>query len=316
MKSIFINDLRAGEELIDEPLLLKDMVRRTTKDGRPYILCTLGDRTGQMSGVFWDLPPSIDQWIQSGLVLYVTGKVSKYKDSLQIGITDAYPQEHPDLSEFLLSSARPQQEMLNELHTIIEGLSFPYGPLVKKLLLREPFMTQFANAPAAKTMHHACVGGLLEHSLSMASLASMVATHYPHIDKDLLVAGALLHDLGKVYEYAFEGAFEVSDDGRLVGHISRAAIIVEKAADTIEGMTELQLQQLLHLILSHHGTLEWGSPIKPKTIEAILLHQIDLLDSRVQGFFDHLNSDGSNNSWSIKPSPMHSTYLRRPDSME
>lgn len=316
MKTIFVNDLEVGEELIDQPFLLRDMVRRTTRDNRLYLLCTLGDKTGQIGGIYWDLPAHIDSWIRPGLVVYVTGKVSRYKDVLQVSLTDASPQERPDLSDFLPSSSRGQGEMVVELRERIASLAEPWRMLLTHILLDEDFLPHFANAPAAKTLHHACVGGLLDHSLSMAAVAEMLAGHYPHVDRDLLVAGALVHDMGKVWEYAFEGAFEVSEDGQLVGHIVRAALMIEQAAAALPDLSSDAVRELLHLVLSHHGSMEFGSPVTPKTLEAILLHQVDLLDSRVQGYFDHLSGDTNENGWSLKASYMHDTVLRRPPTME
>jgi 3'-5' exoribonuclease len=117
--------------------------------------------------------------------------------------------------------------------------------------------------------------------------------------------------MGKTMEYSVDGSFDFSEDGRLVGHIVRAVVLIEKAAAELDFPQE-KLQQLIHLIVSHHGTLEWGSPVKPKTLEAVLLHQLDLLDSRVQGFFDHLRNDTANETWTTKSSFMHGTELRRP----
>jgi 3'-5' exoribonuclease len=188
---------------------------------------------------------------------------------------------------------------------------------VAAILLDEPFLNQFANAPAARSMHHAYVGGLIEHTLSMARVARFLADHYSHVNKSLLLAGVLLHDLGKAMEYETTGSFDFTDDGRLVGHIVRATILIERAADELAAQGQLSLsedqrRQLVHLIASHHGTLEWGSPVVPKTLEAILLHQVDLLDSRVQGFFDHLSNDDGDDLWTVRPSYMFNTELRRP----
>jgi 3'-5' exoribonuclease len=145
----------------------------------------------------------------------------------------------------------------------------------------------------------------------MASIANMLVDHYPHVNKNLLLSGTLLHDMGKTEEYRIDGSFGFSEDGRLVGHIVRGVILIEQAAAEMDFPAE-ELRQLVHLILSHHGTLEWGSPVKPKTLEAILLHQIDLLDSRIQGFFDHLRDDASGEIWTTKSSLMHGTELRYP----
>jgi 3'-5' exoribonuclease len=312
VKTVYISELQQGDELKNEPFLLQDLVRRTTKDGRPYLLCTLGDKTGQVSSVFWDLPDDVDGWIRPGLVILVSGRVAHYKDSLQVNATDMNPYLEPDMREFLPSSSRSQNEMIDELRRQVRALGKPWQDLAAAVLLDESFLQRFATAPAARTMHHAFIGGLMEHTLSMATLARYLASHYPYVNEDLLVTGALLHDVGKAIEYTTEPAFAFSDDGRLVGHIVRAVVIVEKAADRVAGISTEQMRQLVHLIVSHHGTNEWGSPVVPKTIEAVLLHQIDLLDSRVQGFFDHLRSETSDGQWSTRPSYMFSTELRRP----
>jgi 3'-5' exoribonuclease len=184
------------------------------------------------------------------------------------------------------------------------------------VLLDEAFLRDYDNAPAARNMHHAYIGGLMEHTLSMATLANYLANHFPYVNRDLLLAGTLLHDMGKAIEYDISKSFSFSEDGRLVGHITRAVVLVEKAAAEIGGFPEEELRHLVHLIASHHGTLEWGSPVLPKTLEAILLHQIDLLDSRVQGFFDHLANDNGEEAWTVKSSYMFGTELRRPDGFD
>lgn len=312
MKSIYIAELTDGDDLMNEPFLLQEVVRRETKDGRPYLLSTLRDNTGQINSVFWDVPPDIDGWIKAGVVILVTGRVNSYKNALQITVTDFNPVETADMTHFLPSSSRTSEDMLVELRQFVQDLNQPWRELVSKILLNPPFLQEFANAPAARTMHHAYVGGLLEHTLSMASIAVFLAGHYPYVNKDLLLSGVLLHDLGKALEYDTGSSFEFTDDGRLVGHILRATIIIEKAAHEMDNFPEDDLRQLVHLVGSHHGTMEWGAPVVPKTLEAILLHQIDLLDSRVQGYFDHLRNDGGDGLWTSKPSYMFNTELRRP----
>ena len=312
MKSIYIAELTDGDDLMNEPFLLQEVVRRETKDGRPYLLSTLRDNTGQINSVFWDVPPDIDGWIKAGVVILVTGRVNSYRNALQITVTDFNPVETADMTHYLPSSPRTSEDMVVELRQFVQDLNQPWCDLVSKILLDPPFLQEFANAPAARTMHHAYVGGLLEHTLSMASIAVFLAGHYPYVNKGLLLSGVLLHDLGKALEYDTGSSFEFTDDGRLVGHILRATIIVEKAAHEMDDFPEDDLRQLVHLVGSHHGTMEWGAPVVPKTLEAILLHQIDLLDSRVQGYFDHLRNDGGDGLWTSKPSYMFNTELRRP----
>jgi len=163
-------------------------------------------------------------------------------------------------------------------------------------------------------MHHAYIGGLLEHTLSMAAVARLLAAHYPYVNLDLLLAGVLLHDVGKADAYSLDEGFGHSDDGRLVGHILRGALLIERAASELD-FPAGSLQELLHLIASHHGTQEWGSPVVPRTLEAVLLHQIDLLDSRVGGYLDHVRNDLGSGRWTNRRSEMFGTELQRPRGM-
>jgi 3'-5' exoribonuclease len=311
MKKRYVNQLQNGDELSGELFLLQEVIHRTTKDGRPFLLCTLSDKTGQLGAVLWDVPDAMMRWVQSGIVVKVNGRVVLYKDALQVNANDMAPAEQPDLTDFLPASPRPLDEMQAELQHYINSLKQPWQDLLTSVFLDDNFLKTFTNAPAARTMHHAYIGGLLEHTLSMAAVAEMLAKHYPYVNRDLLLAGTLLHDMGKAIEYTTDPSFTFSDDGRLVGHIVRAVVIVEKAAEAVQIEPE-ELRLLVHMILSHHGTNEWGSPVVPKTLEAILLHQMDLLDSRVQGYFDFLRNNNSSESWSARPSPMFSTELRRP----
>ncbi|MCA9917763.1 MAG: HD domain-containing protein [Anaerolineales bacterium] len=316
MKSFFVNNINVGDELENEPFLIQDSILRETKDGRPYLLGSLRDNTGQIPFVYWDIPTYAESWVSTGSAVLVTGRAVRYKEALQITITDMNQNLEPTLADLLPASRRPRTEMLDELTEQIASLGEPWQALVAHLLLSEPFLTSFADAPAARNMHHAYIGGLLEHTLSMAKLANMLANHYPFVNRDLLLAGTLLHDMGKTIEYDISKSFSFSEDGRLVGHITRAVIMVEKAAAELGDFPEDQLRHLVHLVASHHGTQEWGSPVVPKTLEAILLHQIDLLDSRVQGFFDHLANDNSEDAWTAKSSYMFNTELRRPDGFD
>ena len=313
MKVNFVANIKVGDELENEPFLIQDSILRETKDGRPYLLGTLRDKTGQIAFVFWDLPSYAQNWTNAGSAVFITGRVVRYKDSLQVTVTDMNQNLQPTLADLLPSSQRSQEEMLAELKTMIDSLGEPWQRLVRRLLLDEAFLPDYANAPAARNMHHAYIGGLMEHTLSMANLAIHMASHYPFVNRDLLLAGTLLHDMGKAIEYDISKSFSFSEDGRLVGHITRAVVLVEKAAAELGGIPEIDLRNLVHLIVSHHGTQEWGSPIVPKTLEAVLLHQLDLLDSRVQGFFDHLANDTGEEAWTAKNSYMFGTELRRPD---
>jgi 3'-5' exoribonuclease len=314
VKSLYVADLQAGYSLENEAFLVQDVVLRKTKDDRPFLLGNLRDKSGLVSFVYWDAPDYALKWMQAGTIVLVTGRANHYKDALQLTVTDINESVNPDMAAFLPTSRRGRDTMIAELKDIVALLAAPWQQLVSRLLLEDAaFLQRFANAPAARKMHHAYIGGLLEHSLSMANIAHQLADHYPYVNRHLLVTGTLLHDLGKALEYDVARGFAFSEDGRLVGHIVRATVMIEQTAATLGNFPDDDLRQLIHLVASHHGTYEWGSPVIPKTLEAILLHQIDLLDSRVQGYFDYLNDDVSEDSWTVKSSPMFGTELRYPE---
>lgn len=310
MKTIYADALTVGEELTNEPFMIQDLVHRQTKDGRPYLLGNLRDKTGSISYIFWDVPAYIDKIVRTGMVVLATGRVIQYKDALQLSLTDLNEAHSPDMEAFLPSSSRSRDELVSLLKEKIATVEDPLQSLLTAVLLSDhERLTLIANAPAARGMHHAYIGGLLDHTLSMAEIGEMLATHYPHVNRDLLMSGILLHDVGKVIEYNITDSFGFSEDGRLVGHIIRGITMIEQGAAQLPDFPPEILRHLIHLIASHHGTQEWGSPVIPKTLEAILLHQIDLLDSRIQGYFDHVNNDDGDGPWTNKSSFMFNTEL-------
>ncbi len=315
-KTTYVQALEHQQELDNEPLLLREMARRTTKNNKPYLLGTLADKTGTIRAVFWEVPAHVDAWVRPGVAVLVTGKVTRYQEALQINISDLNPWLEPDMRLFLPVSYRPVEEMEADLQALMGSLSAPWRALVEQVVLDPDLYPRIVAAPAARAMHHAYLGGLLEHTLSMARLAQVIAGHYPYVNLDLLLAGVLLHDVGKALAYEVESEFAYTTDGRLVGHIVRGITLVEMAAAELGDVPAEAVQELVHLIAAHHGTLEWGSPVVPKTLEAVLLHQIDLLDSRAQGFLDHFRQDNGNEEWSSRPSAMFRTELRRPAGWE
>lgn len=312
MKTVYVNQLETGMELFDQPFLLLDVVERTTKDGRPFILFQLADATGRVGGVFWNVPDGVVEACPPGKVVLITGDVRTYNNRLQVAALDFQPFTPESMADYIASSGRDREEMIAELRKVIEGLREPLRQLLTNVLLDPLFLFKFADAPAATIMHHAYVGGLLHHTLSMIPFCRLAAEKYPMVDLDLLIAGALLHDVGKVYSYENEPSFPLTDDARLTGHITRGVLLVDRAARKIGGFPEDLLLNILHLITSHHGSQEWGSPVSPRTLEAVILHQVDLLDSRIQGFVDHVLAEPGDSEWTMR-SPMFGYELfRRP----
>ena len=213
------------------------------------------------------------------------------------------------MADYAPSSRREEDQMTSELKQIISELREPLSTLLTKILLKPLFLRRYAQAPAAKMMHHACIGGLLEHSLNVVQYCHLASKLYSDIDLDLLIAGALLHDVGKVEAYELAAAFPMTNNERLIGHIGTGLIIVDRAARELD-LPEPLLQELLHIIVASHGTREWGSPEPPRTLEAVLLHQFDLLDSRAQGFLDHIAAEPGDNEWTSR-SAMFGHELKR-----
>jgi 3'-5' exoribonuclease len=310
VKTVFVQELEPGMELFDQPFLMAEVNPRTTKDGRPFILFSLSDRTGQVGGVFWNVPAGVVRECVPGRVVLVTGDVRLYNKRVQVVALDLQPFEPESMADFAPTAGRDCGEMIAELRQVIGELGQPVQGLLTHLLLDPSFLRRYAESPAARTMHHAYVGGLLQHSLALVSFCRLAAERYRSVDRDLLIAGALLHDIGKVLAYEAEVTFPLTNDERLVGHITLGTLLVENAAREMPDFPPQLLQELLHLLVSNHGTPEWGSPVPPRTLEAVLLHFIDLLDSRAQGFVDHVTGEPGEAEWTSH-SAMFGYELRR-----
>lgn len=299
MKKRFITDIKAGD-MVDDIFVLAEKILSQKRDGNNFLNVTLSDKTGTLNGVVWDNVDQITANVTSGDFVSIRGKVSEYKGTLQLVVKamDVCAQEAVDPSDFLPATSRDMDGMFQRLVKITESLSTPY---LKKLFdafwKDEEFVHKFKTAPAAKKMHHAYIGGLLEHTLSMTSLADKVAGHYSGIDRDLLISGAILHDIGKIDEFEYQFKIDYSDEGRLLNHIVIGIKMVDEKLSGIEDFPEDQIFLLKHMIVSHHGAREFGSPEPPKTIEAVLLNYIDEIDSKVNGIRDFMASEDPNETW-------------------
>jgi len=282
-KSTFVETVLEGDR-IDDIFLVKSARLAETRAGKPYLVLVVMDKTGELSGPIWENAEHFQQICQPGTFVQIKALAQSYRDKLQLKIDEVIPVEREvDLADFLPSTIHSRTEMAADVQAIIRTVSDPF---IKKLLNRffrkGEIWERFQAAPAAKGIHHAYIGGLLEHSLSMARVADMLAGHYQGVDRSLLIAGALLHDLGKIEElYMENGLIDYTVRGRLKGHLVIGSEMVGKAATQIADFPEELLERLQHLILSHHGRHEYGSPTIPMTVEAFLLNYIDELDSKM-----------------------------------
>jgi 3'-5' exoribonuclease len=267
-----------------------------TKNNKKYLNITIAGKTGSIEGKLWNLSEEDYSHIFEGDVVYIEGRIEKLKNNLQINIEAL---EKKDVDEKVYSDLIPSTD--KNVETIIAEItnfknsisSVEIKRLIDKIIFDEDFLPFFKLAPAASKLHHAYRGGLIEHSLSVTILCDKFSKLYRMVNRDILIAGAILHDIGKAYEYDNK-TFNKTDEGKLIGHISMGLSLVDKKAAKIKNFPEKKLFAIKHLILSHHGELEWGSPVQPATIEAVLLHFADNIDSKVESFNDINNGD---NGW-------------------
>ncbi len=269
--------------------LVHEKQKRETKAAKPFLELVLGDRTGTVAAMVWDDAERVDRLVAADDVVGVRGRVGTYREKPQITVASIQPLEvgDDDLALFLPASPRDREEMGRELDLLVSTLTdLPLRTLLVRCVGRKsPLGRQFRLHPAAKRNHHAYLGGLLEHSLSVAKAADRLCSHYQaqgaRLDRDLLVAGALLHDIGKVRELTARRTFGYTDEGHLLGHILLGLQMVAREAEAIPGFGEARLLHLQHLIASHQGRHEWASPKVPQTLEALILHYADDLDSKL-----------------------------------
>jgi len=283
-KKRFITELVDGEQ-IDDLFMVKTARLSETRAGKPYLSLVFSDKTGEIGGPAWDNAEALQKICVAGNVLRVRGQVQTYRERLQLKVDNlaTVAESSYGMSDFVAASMRRPASMESELDERIGEIQDRFvGKLLTTIFHETEVGERFKNSPAAKGIHHAYLGGLLEHSLSMARVASMLADHYAGIDKDLLVAGALLHDIGKTVELHNEvGVIDYTDIGRLKGHIVIGCEFIGRTAEDIDGFPTETLTHIQHLVLSHHGRQEFGAPVVPLTAEAMLLSFIDDLDAKM-----------------------------------
>jgi 3'-5' exoribonuclease len=275
--------------LVEEYYLVSSKELRSTKAGKPYLRLRVGDSTGTVDCMVWEEAERAAAGFKSGDIVLLTGKASEYAGRVQLEAVTIVAAEPRDVDprDFLPCTHRDVDELKGFLRFHVDSVYDPhYRALLQAIFGDEAFLERFSTAPAAKAFHHAYLGGLLEHTVSVVELCDHVAQQYPRVNRDLLVTAALLHDIGKVDELSYDRAIDYSDAGRFLGHVILGVTFVSERAARIPGFPEEKLQYLLHAIVSHHGELEWGSPKRPKTLEALIIHHLDNLDAKVKGFLE------------------------------
>ncbi len=290
MSKQFVSEIK-DRDPVNAVFLVKDKILAMAKNGKPYMNLRLMDKSGDIEAKVWDNTELLDKQFDKDDFVSVRGKASVYMNKMQVVIAEIakVPEEQVVLADFLPLSPRPLDEMRQELIDTVAALGNPHlKKLMEAFLADESFLRLYCQAPAAKGMHHVYLGGLLEHSLSLVKLSQAIVPLYGGINEDLLVVGSLLHDVGKIFEMSFSRSIDYTDAGKLLGHISIGVELVDEKIRVVDGFPRELALLLKHMLLSHHGQYEYGSPKRPKTIEATILNYLDDLDSKINGIKAHI----------------------------
>lgn len=295
----YINELRDGE-MISEVYLCKNKIVAKTKAGKSYYSMQLQDRTGTIDAKVWELNNAIAHF-EAMNYIHVDAQVTSFNGSLQLNVKRVRVADEGeyDPTDYMPCSGKDIDSMYKELIDIIDNVSNEYlNRLLKSFFVEDKvFVAEFKKHSAAKSIHHGFIGGLLEHTLSVAKICEFISERYTLINKDLLVTAAIFHDIGKTGELSAFPENDYTDEGQLVGHVVMGTMMVSERISTIDGFPNTLANELKHCILSHHGELEFGSPKKPALIEALALAHADNMDAKLQTFTEILEGNQDKTDW-------------------
>lgn len=311
----YVNQMANGDS-IDDVFLVADKQLRANRQGNLYLHLDLRDKSGAVGARLWNASEGLARTFEPGDLLHVRGKVQVFQGALQVILSYIEPADPTavDPAEFLPQAVRDIGKLTARLRSLLLGMSNPHlRALAECFLIDDAFLHKFTSAPAGIKNHHAYQGGLLEHVVTLMNVADRILDLYPEIDRDLLLTGIFLHDVGKVDELSYDRAFSYTDEGQLLGHLVMGVEMLHKKVDQTADLTgepfppELLLR-LKHMIVSHHGTHEFGSPKLPMTPEAVALHYLDNLDAKIHLFTREIRDDPTReSSWT----PFHQNLGRR-----
>jgi len=312
MKSTFVRDL-AADQIITGFFLVHEKEVRSTAAGKLYLRMELGDRTGTVEVRMWDQFETMAKDVNRDDFVKVQGRVEVYRNRPQLVLQQlrlAKPEEI-NLADFLPHTPYDVEDMYKQLLGHAEGMKNPWLKKLTTKILNDPnIIPRYQRAPAAKVMHHAYLGGLLEHVVGLCGLAKQIAEHYPELDVDLLLTAAMLHDVGKLDELCYERSVSYTAEGQLLGHIVQELETVGRAMDEIESFPEKLKVVVKHLLISHHGQYEFGSPKLPMIREALAFHYMDDLDSKMAAVRAALALESGEEEWSAYSGALGRKFLR------
>ena len=312
MKTLFVKDLTADQSITTFFLVHEKEIRNTT-GGKPYLRMELGDRSGTVEARMWEQFEIAAKSIGRDDFVKVQARVEIYRNRPQLSLQQfrlAKPEEI-DLADYLPHTPHNVEELYQRLLRYVDGMKNPWLKQLVARILNEPAIApRYKRAPAAKVMHHAYLGGLLEHVVGLCGLAKLVAAHYPELDLDLLLTAAMLHDVGKLDELCYERSVAYTTEGQLLGHIVMELETVAKAMDAIGGFPAKLKTVVQHILISHHGQYEFGSPKLPMIREALVFHYLDDMDSKMAAVRASLAIDSGEEHWSVYSGALGRKLLR------
>ncbi len=319
MKKVFVADLKPGQTVNELFLVRSRETRTSTKSNSSWLQLVLVDRTGSIDAKMWDDFQEAAKLAEPQSIVRVQGRVKLYQNRPDFTLEriSAVVESELDRADFVASTSENVDELFSKLRAEVAAMKNPW---LQKLLLSflddQEMAAKLRRAPAAMTMHHAYVGGLLEHIVSLCGLARAVSQHYRDIDHDLLLAGVLLHDIGKTQELGGDAAITYSDEGRLLGHITIGVGLLQSRVAAIPGFPPRLAILIEHMILSHHGEMEFGSPVLPQFREAVLLHYLDDMDSKMASIRASLKAPVGDGDWTPRNPALRREMLRAEEFMQ
>lgn len=316
MKSHYVSGLQDGQAVTCSFLVREKEIRTSPRTGTSWLHLELADRTGSIPAKMWDNYSELATKFEQDDVVQVRGRVKLYKDQKELTIEQITPmaERDYDLADFLPSTKCDVDQLYSDLRAAIAEMKNPWLKQLLVSVIEDPAIApRVKRAPAAMTMHHAYIGGLLEHMVGLIGLTRSVVEHYPELDGDLLLAGIVLHDIGKIDELSYIRGIDYTTEGRLLGHIMIGAALVKEKIKAIPQFPEPLAVLVEHLILSHHGSMEFGSPALPQTREAVALHFLDDFDSKMAAMRATLESPSGAGEWTDRNPSLRRALLRSED---
>jgi len=313
----FINEMTAGET-VNDIYMVRDPILRSTNRGDLYIAMFLCDRTGQLNGRMWQASESVYKSLPKPGFVHIKGRSELYQDNMQVVVNTVTPIDPSKVTvaDFLAHTTNDIDQMFGELKEAVASIqNASLKSLADAFLADTEMMEKFCRAPGGMKMHHGYIGGLLEHTHGMMRVAQAILPLYPHVQRDLVLAGIFLHDMGKTEELSYDMAFSYTDSGQLIGHISKTLVMIHKQADALRSqgveIREDVVDALGHIILSHHGQYEYGSPKLPATAEAFMVYYLDDLDAKMNQVNGAIEAELGDSNWTAWQNPLQTRLYRK-----